>query len=93
MKTYFKSVSNLLKIWFYFIFVSWIFLVDRASEARLTSYKLKDENLMKAVVQALLLSLAVLGFVCVLVFCEPFLYLFDASLGLCVQLSCNNNCL
>ena len=29
-----------------------MFLVGKASEAHLTSYKLKDENLMKASVQA-----------------------------------------
>jgi hypothetical protein len=52
MKTYFKSVSNLLKIWFYFIFVSWMFLMGKATEAQITSYILKDENLIKAGVQA-----------------------------------------
>ena len=70
-----------------------MFLMGKATEAQITSYILKDENLIKAVVQACYLSLAVLGFACVLVFCESFLYLFDASLGLCVLLSCNHNCL
>ena len=93
MKTYFKSVSNLLKIWFYFMCELDVSLVGKASETQY--YKLYNEgrkpNLGSC--SSVLLSLAVLGFVCVLVFCEPFLFHFDASLGLCVLLSCKHNCL
>ena len=67
-----------------FYFVSWIFFMDRASEAQYYQIYIEERNPNLGSCSSVLLSLAVLGFVCVLVFCEPFLYLFDASLGLCV---------
>ena len=46
VKIYFKNISNLLKIWFYFIFVSWIYSWIKSSEAHVTSYISKTQDLV-----------------------------------------------
>jgi hypothetical protein len=67
-----------------FYFMSWIYSWNESLGAQATSYIRKDEKPNEAVVQACVLSPAVLGFSCVLVlFCESFLCHIDASLGLC----------
>jgi hypothetical protein len=50
MKTYFQNISFKDMVLFYY--VSWMFLVGKATEAQITSYILEDVNLMVVVVEA-----------------------------------------
>ena len=77
VKIYFKNISNLLKIWFYFIFVSWIYYWIKSSEAHVTSYIRKTQDLVYHT-ETNIPKCRLLGFrvfvSLVLQICVPFLY-------------------